>query len=103
MSLFWRFVAAKGNSSLHNWGADFRNVGILAERTGFGRSEFVSTDAQAVPDAQPRLNLQQHQRIAFVGNSLAERMNLFGQFRNAAAFAVSGPGTRLSQFRLARG
>ncbi len=44
------------------------------------RLQFVSTTAQSDSQAEPRLILQKHQRIAFVGNSLAERMNLFGNF-----------------------
>ena len=42
------------------------------------------TPAQALP-----LQFVPKERIAFVGNSLAERMNLFGHFESAAARAVS--------------
>lgn len=40
---------------------------------------FVSTAADS-EKAVPKLEFRKHQRIAFVGNSLAERMNLFGHF-----------------------
>ncbi len=41
--------------------------------------QFISTLANA-NQATPSLKMQPHQRIAFVGNSLAERMNLTGHF-----------------------
>ena len=65
--------------------------------------QFVSTTLQSDGQSRPPLNLQKHQRIAFVGNSLAERMNLFGNFETLLHSRFSGVGTQGRQLRLAGG
>ncbi|MEQ8791877.1 MAG: GDSL-type esterase/lipase family protein [Pirellulaceae bacterium] len=44
-----------------------------------GRAAAAEPSADSLQES-PRLNLQPHARIALVGNSLAERMNLYGHF-----------------------
>jgi hypothetical protein len=55
-----------------------------------------------LPASRLPLQFLQGERIAFLGNSLAERMNLFRPSGNAAAHAVPQKGACHPQFRAAR-